>query len=92
MSLPTDAELVRRAVRNARGRDVNATDIRWHAVSLAFGLGSTSSIELCEREQVNPHEQVEGVSCERCIEEYEPPEESHMLVNPSARLTRRETT
>ena len=65
----SDEELVRRAVLNARGRDVNATDVRWHAVSLAFGLGSTSSVELCIRFLKNPYEEVQGVSCERCQEE-----------------------
>lgn len=50
-----DAELLRRAVRNARG---SYRQIRWAVISGTFCLGSTFSAELCRRYGVDPHEMV----------------------------------
>ena len=48
-----DAELLRRAVRNARG---SYRQIRWSVIADTFGLGSTYSAQLCHKYGVDPHE------------------------------------
>ncbi len=52
-------DLVRRALRNVRPRRYPKCP-RWAAVSDAFGLGSTYSIELCRNFDLNPHEEIGG--------------------------------
>lgn len=53
----TDAELVQRAVRNARP-ELNHKQPRWVCVMDAFGTGSTVATELCRRFGLNPHEEL----------------------------------
>jgi hypothetical protein len=57
--------LVERAVRNARPRECGEVP-RWAAVSDAFGLGSTYSIELCRIHGLDPDEKVSGPTCRSC--------------------------
>lgn len=56
----SDAELVSRAVRNARSHShrKGASHPRWVAVMDIFALGSTHSRQLCERFGLDPDEQV----------------------------------
>jgi hypothetical protein len=65
----SDADLVERAVRNARPRGTGKF-VRWSAVGEAFGLGSTSSMALCKRFGLNPDDQIDGPVCEVCVENY----------------------
>jgi len=55
-----DAELLSRAVRNARSRDKRKGEKhwRWVAVMDVFALGRTYSCQLCERFGLNPDEEV----------------------------------
>lgn len=55
-----DADLLRRAVRNARARDMrkDAKHMRWTAVADLFALGSTYSQQLCRRYDLDPDELV----------------------------------
>lgn len=48
-----DADLVRRAVRNAWPKKRGKVP-RWSAVADTFALGSTYSIQLCRRFDVDP--------------------------------------
>ena len=62
----TDAELLEFAVRNA-GHNSHSQLPRWSHVGSLTGLGSTSSILLCERFGVDPDEQVpEDHPCNVC--------------------------
>jgi hypothetical protein len=63
-SIP-DCDLVKRALRNCRPKKPGQSP-RWSAVSDSFCLGSTFSIELCRRFNIDPHEQLEGPVCETC--------------------------
>lgn len=49
----SDEDLVKRAIRNARHAK---SEPKWSAVSRAFGLGSTYSIQLCRRFDFDPDE------------------------------------
>lgn len=51
-----DAELLKRAVTNARPR--KGRTVRWAVISDAFGLGSTYSIQLCRRFGIDPYQQI----------------------------------
>lgn len=51
-----DKDLLERAVRNAKPRKGRVP--KWSAVSDTFGLGSTYSIQLCRRFDVDPDQQV----------------------------------
>jgi hypothetical protein len=62
-----DAKLLERAVRSSRPR-MPGLSPRWHAVSYSFALGSTFSMELCRRFDIDPHEKIEGPVCETCAE------------------------
>lgn len=55
-----DAELLERAVRNARSRNARRghRHVRWSAVSDAFALGSTYAAQLCVRFGLDPDEMV----------------------------------
>jgi len=55
-----DEDLLRRAVANARARDLRkgAPHTRWAAVADVFALGSTYSAQLCGRFGFNPDEMV----------------------------------
>ena len=55
-----DEELLRRAVRGARGRKYRkgAKHPRWVAVQDVFSLGATYSVSLCRRFGLDPHETV----------------------------------
>jgi hypothetical protein len=54
----SDAELLRRAVKNARARNSRGFNPRWAAVMCAFGLGSTYATQLCVRFGFDPDEKV----------------------------------
>jgi hypothetical protein len=55
MDMPTDEELLRRAVTNARaGRQF----YRWEGVMEVFALGSTYAADLCRRFGLDPDEKV----------------------------------
>ena len=54
----TDAELLRRAVKNVRPARVCS---RWVAVMDLFALGSTSAFKLCNRVGVDPDEKARPV-------------------------------
>lgn len=71
----TDADLVRRAVMNARPRGMGGAP-RWAAVMDTFALGSTYAWELCEATGFDPEAQVSGATCPRC-EENADDEECH---------------
>jgi hypothetical protein len=62
----SDADLVERAVRNARVRRIGSREPRWAAVSDAFAMGSTYSAELCRRFGLDPNEMIDGPTCEGC--------------------------
>lgn len=64
----SDEDLVRRAVRNARPREVGIEVPRWSAIGETFGLGSTYATELCRRFGLDPHEQLTGPVCVVCVE------------------------
>lgn len=64
----SDEDLVKRAVRNARPREIGIEVPRWSAIGEAFGLGSTYSIELCRRFGMDPHEPLTGPECAVCAE------------------------
>jgi hypothetical protein len=51
-----DADLVRRAVRNA-GR-LTASGVRWAAVMETFAVGSSVARALCRQSGLDPYEQV----------------------------------
>lgn len=54
-----DAQLVERAVRNCRRQTMHGRkELRWGRVSERFALGSTYSIQLCRRFNLDPHEYV----------------------------------
>ena len=55
-----DEDLLRRAVRGARARDVRkgVKHPRWTAVMDAFALGSTFAYQLCRRFDLDPDEMV----------------------------------
>jgi hypothetical protein len=55
-------ELVERAVRNARPHRCTES-ARWVAVRDVFGYGSSTSISLCDRFGLDPHEMVPGARC-----------------------------
>lgn len=56
-SIP-DAELLRRAVVQARAHRSRGYQPRWVAVMDCFQLGSTYAWQLCERFGLNPDEKV----------------------------------
>ncbi len=56
MTMPTDEELLGRAVRQAQLPRDAAMGPRWRAVMDTFQLGSTYAKELCERFGVDPDE------------------------------------
>lgn len=58
-SIPDDV-LLRRAVHNARSRDYRKghKHPRWVGVASIFSLGSTYSMELCQRFDLDPDEPV----------------------------------
>lgn len=62
----SDAELVRRAVRNAKPRQAGRAP-RWVAVMDTFGLGSTYATQLCRKYGLDPDEQspyyIRCISC-----------------------------
>jgi len=55
MTMPTDENLLRWAVKIARGRRKGP---RWVAVMETFGLGSTYAWQLCKRFDLDPEEVV----------------------------------
>lgn len=57
VKLPSDDELIKRAIRNARPSD-RGSCVRWAAVSDTFALGSTYSIHLCRKHGFDPDEKV----------------------------------
>lgn len=59
----SDAELVRRAVRNARPHRRGKSP-RWVAVMDTFALGSTYAGELCQIHELDPEEIVRGPNCD----------------------------
>ncbi len=61
--------MVERAVRNARPHRTTKAP-RWVAVKDVFGYGSTTSVELCRRFGLDPHERVQGAKC-HCEEDRE---------------------
>lgn len=63
----SDEDLIRRAIKASRARD-GSTVPRWAAVADAFALGSTYSVELCQRFDVDPNEVVPGRVCEACAD------------------------
>lgn len=74
-----DAELVERAVRNAKPSS-RVRKPRWFAVQERFGLGSTYAAELCRRFGLDPDEMVPGgwPGCERCEAEAREDAEAEM--------------
>lgn len=52
-----DADLIRRAIRNARGNKARPVP-RWSAVMDTFALGSTYAWQLCKRFGLDPDEMV----------------------------------
>lgn len=63
--------MVERAVRNARPHSTMSAP-RWVAVRDVFGYGSTTSVDLCRRFGLDPHETVKGVRCD-CEDEDQSP-------------------
>jgi hypothetical protein len=59
------ADLVERAVRNARPRGPRAMP-RWACIKEAFGLGRTYSADLCWQHGLDPDESIPGTLCEEC--------------------------
>ncbi len=57
INLPNNESLVRRALNNARSRDPGQC-LRWVAVMDTFALGSTYSMHLCRKFDLDPHEMV----------------------------------
>lgn len=55
--------MVERAVRNAKPYRTNSSP-RWVAVRDVFGFGSQTSIALCRRFGLDPHEVIKGLECE----------------------------
>ena len=55
--------MVERAVRNARPHRTSSAP-RWVAVRDVFGYGSTTSVALCRRFGLDPHEEVRGAACD----------------------------
>ena len=53
-----DEELLKRAVKGARAHKKRGWHERWTAISDVFGLGSTYSMQLCRRFDLDPHEKV----------------------------------
>lgn len=51
-----DEKLIERAVRNARPRKGRVP--RWSAIAEAFSLGSTYSIQLCRRFNIDPDQEI----------------------------------
>lgn len=62
----TAEQLVERAVRNVMPRTLGGNEIRWSAISDAFGLGSTYSIELCKKFGLDPEEYIRCPTCSEC--------------------------
>lgn len=63
----SDADLVKRAVRNAVNHD-RVPRPRWHVISRSFGLGSTFASELCVIHEIDPDEYMPAIVCEACRE------------------------
>ncbi len=61
----TDKSLVARAVRNAKPNK-NGPSPRWVAVMDTFALGSTYAVELCRTHELDPDEEISGVTCISC--------------------------
>jgi len=55
---PSDEELIRRAIRASGKPSPRATQYRWRAVMMTFGLGSTFAEQLCLRFGFDPDEKV----------------------------------
>lgn len=61
----SDAELVARAVRNARPHGPGEF-CRWVVMMETFGLGATYSVDLCRQYGLNPEDKLNGRRCEGC--------------------------
>lgn len=68
IKLPTNAELVARAVRNAKHRDPGSGP-RWSAVADSFALGSTYARHLCRLHELDPDETI-GCWPECCLDAF----------------------
>lgn len=58
----SDADLVERAVRNAKNHHPCPTMPRWHAVKRVFGCGKTKAWELCERFNLDPADELHNTA------------------------------
>jgi hypothetical protein len=58
MTMPTDEELLRRAITNARPHKSWDKQPRWAVVMELLAVGSTHAEQLCTRFGVDPDEQV----------------------------------
>ena len=68
MKLPdnfTFDKLATRAMRNALPR-VTGESPRWVAIRDTFAVGSTTAIEICTLNGLDPHETVMGAQCLSC--------------------------
>jgi hypothetical protein len=61
----SDADLVWRAVRNAKPK-ICGDAPRWVAVADTFALGSTYAHDLCKLYGLDPEEKVPGARCIAC--------------------------
>jgi hypothetical protein len=61
----TDEQLIRRAIRNAKPNRLGPAP-RWVAVMDTFALGSNYAAELCRQYDMDPDEEVPGLTCPHC--------------------------
>ena len=63
---PSDRELLRRAISNARPERGESKAVRWGDVMRVFGVGSTTAHILCREAGIDPEELRDGSRCEGC--------------------------
>lgn len=63
---PSDTELTRRAIVNARPNRGQVNVMRWVCVRDTFAVGSTTANILCAEAGLDPDEMLDGGYCEGC--------------------------
>lgn len=74
---PSDRELLRRAITNARPPRGACQVQRWVCVKNVFGVGSTTATILCREAGLDPDEELSSPPCEGCPLDEEDEENEH---------------
>jgi len=72
IDMPSDSELLRRAIINARPQRGQTQVQRWVCVKDVFAVGSTTAMLLCREAGLDPDKLLDGTLCEGCpLEEWD---------------------